>query len=110
MASNLSLMVFTTAAIAFATSALERIEDLRQTSRHVRKVPISEVARSFCHPCPAASGIGGISKPDVVAEPRGGRERLPQRAAWKPVFVHVNEFLVDSWLHRTERAHDQNDC
>ncbi len=25
------------------------------------------------------------------------------------MFVHVNEFLVDSWLHRTERAHDQND-
>ena len=43
MASNLSLMVFTTAAIAFATSALERIEDLRQTSRHVRKVPKPEV-------------------------------------------------------------------
>jgi hypothetical protein len=33
MASNLSLTVFTTDAIAFATSALECIEDLRQTSR-----------------------------------------------------------------------------
>src|SRR5229473_333890 len=65
-------------------------------SLNYSRVPISEVARSFCHPCPAASGIGGISKPDVVAEPRGGRECLPQRAAWKPVFVHVNEFLVDS--------------
>ncbi len=53
MASNLSLMVFTTAAIAFATSALERIEDLRQTSRHVRKVPIAAVPNVHSRKTPA---------------------------------------------------------
>jgi len=39
MASNLSLMVFYDSRDSFCNVALERIEDIRQTSRHVRKVP-----------------------------------------------------------------------
>ncbi len=45
---------FTTAAIAFATSALDRIEDLRQTSRHVRKLPIAAVPNVHSRKAPAA--------------------------------------------------------
>jgi hypothetical protein len=59
---------FTTAAIALATSALDRIEDLRQTSGHVREVPTCDMASAHSITSSArASRVGGTVRPSAFA-------------------------------------------
>ena len=58
MASNLSLMAFYDSRDSFCNVALDRIEDLRQTSRHVREVPGAAMpVLDHGSPHPAAQSI-----------------------------------------------------